>query len=259
MNDLSTKLFEILRDRFKESELRTLCFYLNAKYPGLNVDYDSLSGEGKKDKARELVQHLQRHDGILKLVEIGQELRHDISWNETLDVMEANNANLGRQRDLETLRKIFESINTDMLDYFFYTTRMLDRFDDAVFFFWDGFASLVISSNFHIYNDTLAEKIDRFYASWQDTLSFGDCFVPIANYSYRFIAVYEGYDQNPDQWEAAHSRYRKAIESAESTFIDLIKYVKENYIELDIDQTNELSLSSYKAYLARIHRRLGKN
>ena len=243
MNDLSTKLFEILRDRFKESELRTLCFYLNAKYPGLNVDYDSLSGEGKKDKARELVQHLQRHDGILKLVEIGQELRHDISWNESLGEMKANNVNLKRQRDLETLRKIFESINIIKLDNFFYTTQTLDWFDGEIFFFATEFVKLMKSSDFHIYDKTLAEKVDKFSASWQDTLNFDGFFEPMPNNnSYRFIAGYKG--------EAAHSRYHKAIESAESTFVDLIKYVKENYIELDIDQTNKLSLSSYEAYLS---------
>ena len=39
-------LHEVLRSRFSEGELRTLCF-------NLGLDYDSLPGSGKSDKARE--------------------------------------------------------------------------------------------------------------------------------------------------------------------------------------------------------------
>ena len=236
MGELSITLFETLGKHFSEQELKTLCFYLD-------IDYDDLPGEGREDKARELVKYIERHGRIHEFVEMGKRVRPGISWNKTLDAMEANNANLVRQRDLETLRKIFESINATVLDNFFDTTQSLDCFDGAVFYFAIEFVALVKSSNFHIYDKTLAKKVDKFSAAWQDTLSFGEFFEPMPNNnSYRFIAGYKG--------EAAHSRYHKAIESAESTFVDLIKYVKENYIELDIDQTNKLSLSSYEAYLS---------
>ncbi len=244
MDELSITLFETLGKHFSEQELKTLCFYLD-------IDYDDLPGEGREDKARELVKCIKRHGRVHEFVEIGQKRRPDISWNEALDVMEANNANLERQRDLETLRKIFESINITKLDNFFYTTQTLDWFDGEIFFFAIEFVKLMRSSDFHIYDKTLAEKVDKFSASWQDTLNFDEFFEPMPNNnSYRFIAVYKG--------EAAYSRYHKATESAKSTFIDLIKYVKENYIELDIDQTNKLSSSSYKAYLAYIDA-FGKN
>ena len=70
-----TGLCQILDTRFSEEELRTLCF-------DLDVDYDSLPGEGKAAKARELVSYLERHNRIPDLVELGEERRPDISWED---------------------------------------------------------------------------------------------------------------------------------------------------------------------------------
>jgi hypothetical protein len=46
-------LRQFLRDHFDEQELRTLCF-------DLGVDYDDLPGEGRSDRARELVAYFER-------------------------------------------------------------------------------------------------------------------------------------------------------------------------------------------------------
>jgi len=70
-----TRLLQILSERFDEGDLRTLCFHLK-------VDYDDLPAQGKTNKARELVQYLERRDRILDLLETGKQLRSDISWPE---------------------------------------------------------------------------------------------------------------------------------------------------------------------------------
>lgn len=66
-------LHRTLSTRFNESELRTLCFYLG-------IDYDDLPGDGKTDKARELIAYLERHDRMPELVKIVQQLRAEIRW-----------------------------------------------------------------------------------------------------------------------------------------------------------------------------------
>ena len=68
-----TQLRELLARRFSAGELRTLCF-------DMGVDYDDLPGEGKADKARELVSFCDRHDTVAKLVETGKRLRPDVPW-----------------------------------------------------------------------------------------------------------------------------------------------------------------------------------
>jgi hypothetical protein len=56
---------ELLVEHFGLEDLRTLCF-------DLNVDYESLPGEGKAGKARELVAYLKRRD---RLTELGAAIR----------------------------------------------------------------------------------------------------------------------------------------------------------------------------------------
>jgi hypothetical protein len=67
------KLHHIFADCFSDGELRTLCFYLE-------VEYDSLPGDGKADKARELIAYLERRRDIPRLVKVGRQLRPDIDW-----------------------------------------------------------------------------------------------------------------------------------------------------------------------------------
>ena len=67
------QLRQLLVTHFDEGELRTLCF-------DLDVDYDSLPGEGKANKARELVSYLQRHARLPDLVQIGRKIRSDVPW-----------------------------------------------------------------------------------------------------------------------------------------------------------------------------------
>jgi len=54
------RLHKLLVEYFDQGELRTLCFYLG-------VDYDVLDGEGKTNKARELIKFLERHSRIADL------------------------------------------------------------------------------------------------------------------------------------------------------------------------------------------------
>jgi S1-C subfamily serine protease len=73
------RLRQILASRFAEGELRTICF-------DLGVDYDSLPGVGKADKAREIVAYLERREQIHELVRIGRRQRPDIPWEAVFKV-----------------------------------------------------------------------------------------------------------------------------------------------------------------------------
>jgi len=59
---------------FDREELRTLCF-------DLGVDYDSLRGEGKKAKARELVALMERTGGIDELLQKCAAMRPKLDWS----------------------------------------------------------------------------------------------------------------------------------------------------------------------------------
>ena len=65
----------ILVEGFSEQELRDICF-------NLSVDYESLEGDGKAAKARELIYYLDRRGRILELVKIGKPLRPQLNWED---------------------------------------------------------------------------------------------------------------------------------------------------------------------------------
>ena len=71
------ELRQILTAHFDDSELRDLCF-------DLGVDYESLSGQGKSDKARELVAYFERRGHTLELVKTCRQLRPNASWDGVL-------------------------------------------------------------------------------------------------------------------------------------------------------------------------------
>lgn len=60
--DFKRVLHQHLDAHLNLDRFRTLCFYLD-------VDYDSLPGEGKSGKVRELILHLQVRDQLLRLIE----------------------------------------------------------------------------------------------------------------------------------------------------------------------------------------------
>jgi hypothetical protein len=74
------KVRQILASRFDENELRTLCF-------DLGMDYESLPGSGKTDKARELVAYCERHNCIPELTRIGKQQRPDIDWEDITETI----------------------------------------------------------------------------------------------------------------------------------------------------------------------------
>lgn len=70
-----TQLWETFTSSFSESELRTLCFHLS-------IDYSDLPGSSRPDKIVALIEHIERHKLVKRLLDAGPTLRHDISWDE---------------------------------------------------------------------------------------------------------------------------------------------------------------------------------
>jgi hypothetical protein len=95
------RLRQILDTSFDEGDLRTVCF-------DLGVDYENLPGEGKANKARELVIHLERCGRIPELVEIGVQRRPNVSWEH---IPEASRGILSafQNAPLEQVREMFKA------------------------------------------------------------------------------------------------------------------------------------------------------
>lgn len=67
------RILDLLDKHFNTSELMDVCFHLG-------VDFDDLSGGGKRDKTRELVSYLNRRGRIQELITLLRTLRPQVNW-----------------------------------------------------------------------------------------------------------------------------------------------------------------------------------
>jgi formylglycine-generating enzyme required for sulfatase activity len=81
----------MINDSFNEEELRTLAF-------DLQVDYDSLPGQGKAAKARELVAEMSRSGRIPELVSECAKMRPLLDWSDQSAVITPEMAAASRRR-----------------------------------------------------------------------------------------------------------------------------------------------------------------
>lgn len=72
-----SKLHRVLAEQLKEEELRNFC-------TDLSVNYDSLGGEGREGKIRELLAHLERRRPISDWMGVGEQLRPDVPWKDLI-------------------------------------------------------------------------------------------------------------------------------------------------------------------------------
>jgi len=99
------QMLQLLSEYFDEGELRTLCFVLQ-------ISYDDLPGSGKLNKARELIDYLDRHGRLSELASKGFELRSDINWGRAhMDSQHQSSADTKRPgSDLSRKQATFPSI-----------------------------------------------------------------------------------------------------------------------------------------------------
>lgn len=98
---------------FNDGELRTLCF-------DLGVDYDNLPGDGKENKARELISYCERHGNVVELVNRCIEVRPNTSWGDLYEV-----TSVKRMKDDNLHQRIF---STDWDIFICYASEDKDSF-----------------------------------------------------------------------------------------------------------------------------------
>ena len=100
------RLREGLVKCFNEGELQSLCF-------DMQVDYDSLPGQGKENKARELVSYLQRRGRLSELVETCSKIRPHFPWKESSTTLPVRGKDRSNKKDWRTENTLTETDEKD--------------------------------------------------------------------------------------------------------------------------------------------------
>ena len=141
-----------------------------------------------------------------------------------------------RRRDAEMLRKILETIHVPTMDQFLEEIQIGVISYDIVDY-WEDFHETVSSNLFHLYDQKLAEIVKSLHNAWEKILSFSGFFEwPSTAQHYKFHApgdVFTTLEQ-----EKAWIEMQEAARETEQAFTFLLEYVRENFVEIDVQKTS---------------------
>lgn len=152
-----------------------------------------------------------------------------------------------RERDITVLTEIFLTLPLGLIDRFlFYAPKIIIH---DIFHFWEGFNGIIQSSSFHINDNQLYTLIKNIWESWDCTVSFGDFYTENpANPDVYVFKTPTNRALNKKESDALE-KLEKGTKELKIALLELVKYVKSEYFEIDIDALNREGLRQYKEYM----------
>lgn len=150
-----------------------------------------------------------------------------------------------RRLDVENLRWIMESIHIPTFDLF------IQEFPDIlihkIFHFELSFISIFESSSFHLYDRELLKLLENYKLLWGNSLSYHSRYFPVSGTK---VYAFTSTTVDGEKIKGADSDYTILIGIAaelKKSFLVLLNYIRENYLEIDLKQTNEIAFTNYNS------------
>lgn len=156
-----------------------------------------------------------------------------------------NEKEIKREKDIANLKTLMACIHIQTFDYFL--SELPNTVIGRIFFFWTSFHSNYDSSTFHIYDKTLNEKLKNFRTLWGQTLNYGHLFFTSSSgKDYVFHLPFDVFTDKTIEKDF-HKLTKESLQLQE-VFKDLISFIRENYLEVDIDALSEQAIQRYVDY-----------
>jgi hypothetical protein len=150
-----------------------------------------------------------------------------------------------REKDIANLKILMSCIHIPTFDLF--ATELPDRIVERIFFFWYSFEGNYDSNTFHIYDKTLSEKLKDFRISWGNSLSYGHLFHISGNTKYYHLYLPMDVFTEEKSEESFNELTKETLKLRE-IFKELIIYIRENYLELDLNELSDKAIQNYIDY-----------
>jgi hypothetical protein len=158
------------------------------------------------------------------------------------DLAGKTDAEKKRLRDIANLKWILAMIHFPTLDS--HVENVPDMIHDKIFHFWEQFDSTFRNSLFHLYDQKAFAALERMHQHWRETLSHDEFYDQTNNPS-----VYTFRDRTglraPEEAEKALEAIRAAARGLRNAMRDLLRIVRHDYLEVDIDETNKTAWEDY--------------
>lgn len=148
-----------------------------------------------------------------------------------------------RRMDVENLKWILESLHIPTFDSFI--QEFPDLIIHKIFDFEINFTSIFDSSSFHLYDKKILKLLRKYKLLWEKSLSYYRHYYPIPGAKvYKFTSTTVDGDKIKDA-DLDYQTLTEVVVELKKSFSALLKYVREYYLEIDLNETSEVALINY--------------
>ena len=168
-----------------------------------------------------------------------------------------------RRRDITTLKQLMSSIHLPTFNLFLNDAPKYLNTD--ILHYWHGFDGLIQNSQFHLYDEHAAELVAIVHKTWNTLLSFGHRYRSGSMEKTQIFgnAIADGIrEEDPKRRLEAQQAYQrqKEAEAKDLRFLEkemrdlrhysrkLFGYIREHYIEIDLEQASAAAYRDFNAY-----------
>ncbi|WP_457811455.1 hypothetical protein [Sinorhizobium meliloti] len=153
------------------------------------------------------------------------------------------------QRDVQMVRWLMEHLHvaavSEMISML--PKRVLHRH----LWFYEHFRGLAVSTSFHVYDDRLAEAVEALRNAWERAFSEGEAYTDMpGGDGYVFSNQVSG--GHGDAGSARWDRIEAARLDMLSALDIVLMRVRNNYLEINIEETNKIAWETYRTEMAEI-------
>ncbi|MFM6012669.1 MAG: hypothetical protein ACKO99_18795 [Dolichospermum sp.] len=150
-----------------------------------------------------------------------------------------------RKRDISTVKTILETIHiTSLKDHI---NEAPKKVYNKIFHFYESFNGKLTSGNYYLYDDKLKDLVNKVHVTWGKTISYGE--------HYDYPGGDCSFFSNPgdllltDKQQKDWDDIEEALGQLELVFDELLNYIHENYLEIDIRETTSTAWREYVNFM----------
>lgn len=145
-----------------------------------------------------------------------------------------------RERDIENISRVFLTIHLPTVDQMIES--LPNQLIGNIFHFWESFKGVVRNSHFYLYDLKAEQLIHQVYLGWDGCLSHGEHYRDSPNPNlYIFSSTYN-VAMTQNQINESRLLLRNSLDQ-------LLDYIRQEYIEIDIDQLSSNAWAEYVDYM----------
>lgn len=186
---------------------------------------------------------------LLKLVTVAIETIIDQKPLRPRDIEGKSDAEVKHDRDVVNLRWYLNQISIDLIGIHIRDMPMMLHYFAGMMV--DGLDGVVSSPSFHLYDKKLEDLLRTLYHDLRETLGYEAIYRDLPNRWVQGLGL-RGSQYDAEKEASAAKAIRRSIASLQVSLDRVIKEVRENYLEIDLEETSRVFGRHYRAMVEEV-------